>query len=156
VPPFVGHNDPPCLPSVSSEGGCYQVGFTQGGGFVRQYLAAPVCDPLLQTYQMKKVPWHRLSIQRGPQRSGDRRFDCVAPLHRWRSIGRCLPERAVDFSLLWRGKAPTGMMVGAPNVWTTYLHTRAIHYVSRQMGLAERSALRQMAAPQTGSTPARP
>jgi hypothetical protein len=71
VPPFVGHDDPPSLPSVHSEGVCYQVGFTQRGGFVRQYLASPVRDALLPTFEMKEVPRHTPSIQLGPQGSGD-------------------------------------------------------------------------------------
>jgi hypothetical protein len=98
VPPFVGHDDPPCLPSARSEGGCYSVGFTQRGGFVRQDLASPVSNALLPTFEMKKVPWHtQLGTQR--QRPGD-------------------------------------------------------HYLNRQMGLAERSGPRQMAARHAGSTSA--
>jgi hypothetical protein len=73
VPPFVGHNDLPGLPSICFEGGCYKVGFTHRGGFVRQYLASLVSDALLPTSEMKKVPWHTPSIQLGPQHSADRR-----------------------------------------------------------------------------------
>jgi hypothetical protein len=64
------------LPSACSEGGCYQVGFTQRCGFVSQYLASPVRDEFLPTFEMKKYRGirnsglHRHGKRKGPNRDG--------------------------------------------------------------------------------------
>ena len=79
VPPFVCHDDPPFLPSVRSKGGSYKVGFVRRGGFVRQYLASPVSDAPVPTFEMKEVPRHTPSIQLGLQCSGDRGPSLILP-----------------------------------------------------------------------------
>jgi hypothetical protein len=151
VPPFVGHDDPPYLPSVRSEGGCYQVGLTQRGGFVRQDLASPVSDALLPTFEMKKVPGHTPSIQRGPQRSDDRRFDWSHRVSQWRSMGPRLSERVVHLSpvcCIGRGRPQPrhfgwGLRRFGPPNHTDGRSTTS----SNKWGLRKRSGLRQMAAP---------
>jgi hypothetical protein len=124
VPPFVGQNDPPCLPSVGPEGGCYQLGFTQRG-FIRQYLASPVSDALPPTFEMKKVPGHTPSIQLWPQRSGGRCFDCLFTmlLNGWSTFR----------FFMQMGKAPTGMLLGPPTFETAQGDARAVCYVNTLM-----------------------
>jgi hypothetical protein len=128
MPPFVGQDDPPCLPSAHSQGGRDQVGFTQCGGFVRQYLASPLSDALLATFEMKKVPGHTPSIQLGPQRSGERRFDCVAPLHRWRSSdGLCLKPGCRPLAPLTGERPQQGCWLGPPTFGPPFgTHGRSI------------------------------
>jgi hypothetical protein len=69
VSPFVGHDTPPCLTSVFSQGNRYFHGLAFCAAFVRQDLAAPVSDALVLVFEMKKVPRHTVSIRPEARRS---------------------------------------------------------------------------------------